>query len=233
MKVDKNINSKRSNWRFDKSVVKSFDEHISKSVPFYKITHDIIVKLSDFFLKDNSLCYDLGCSNGTLLKEIALRQKKNNIKFIGYDISKDMIIEAKKKEIKNLNFYQKDIIKIPLKKSDMIICVYILQFVQPKFRQVLINKIFKSLNWGGVLVLVEKIRGNDARFQDILTFLHHDYKKRKGFKTDEIYNKEISLRSVLEPYSIKANMDFMKRAGFEDIMPFFQYLCFKGFFAVK
>ena len=75
----------------------------------------------------------------------------------------------------------------------MIICVYILQFVQPKFRQVLINKIFKSLNWGGVLVLVEKIRGNDARFQDILTFLHHDYKKRKGFKTDEIYNKEISL----------------------------------------
>ena len=128
---------------------------------------------------------------------------------------------------------QKDIIKIPLKKSDMIICVYILQFVQPKFRQALINKIFKSLNWGGVLVLVEKIRGNDARFQDILTFLHHDYKKRKGFKTDEIYNKEISLRGVLEPYSIKANMDFMKRAGFKDIMPFFQYLCFKGFFAVK
>ena len=115
----------------------------------------------------------------------------------------------------------------------MIICVYTLQFVQPKFRQVLINKIFKSLNWGGVLVLVEKIRGNDARFQDIFTFLHHDYKKRKGFKTNEIYNKEISLRGVLEPYSIKANMDFMKRAGFEDIMPFFQYLGFKGFFAVK
>ena len=233
MKVDKNINSKRSNWRFDKSVVKNFDEHISKSVPFYKITHDIIVKLSDFFLKDNSLCYDLGCSNGTLLKEIALRQKKNNIKFIGYDISKDMIIEAKKKEIKNLNFYQKDITKIPLKKSDMIICVYILQFVQPKFRQVLINKIFKSLNWGGVLVLVEKIRGNDARFQDIFIFLHHDYKKRKGFKTDEIYNKEISLRGVLEPYSIKANMDFMKRAVFKDIMPFFQYLGFKGFLSIK
>ena len=100
MKVDKKINSKRSNWRFDKSVVKNFDEHISKSVPLYKITHDIIVKFSDFFLKDNSLCYDLGCSNGTLLKEIALRQKKNNIKFIGYDISKDMIIEAKKKKLR-------------------------------------------------------------------------------------------------------------------------------------
>ena len=37
---------------------------------------------------------------------------------------------------------------------------------------------------------------------EIFTSLYYDYKKRKGFKTDEIYNKEISLRSVLEPYSI-------------------------------
>jgi len=233
MKVDKHIKSKRSNWKFDKSVAKNFDEHISKSIPFYKVTHDIIIKLSDFFLKENSLCYDLGCSNGTLLKKIALRQEKKKVKFIGYDLSKDMILEAKKKKIKNLQFYQKDITKISFKKADMIICVYTLQFVEPKFRQVLLNRIFKSLNWGGVFILCEKIRGNDARFQDILTSLYYDYKKKKGFKTNEIYNKEASLRSVLEPYSIKTNIDFMKRAGFGDIMPFFQYLSFKGFFSIK
>ena len=43
-----------------------------------------------------------------------------------------------------MNFYQKDITKISFKKSDMIICLYTLQFLQPKFRQILINKIFND-----------------------------------------------------------------------------------------
>ena len=41
--------------------------------------------------------------------------------------------------------------------ADMIICVYTLQFVEPIFRQVFVNRIFKSLNWGGVVILFEKI----------------------------------------------------------------------------
>ena len=49
MKVDKNIKSKRSNWKFDKNVAKSFEKHIGQSVPFYKVSHELTLKLSDFF----------------------------------------------------------------------------------------------------------------------------------------------------------------------------------------
>ena len=35
-------------WVFDKKVVKYFENHISKSVPFYNEGHDITCKLSDF-----------------------------------------------------------------------------------------------------------------------------------------------------------------------------------------
>ena len=70
MKIDKKITSSRSNWKFDKKVVQNFDKHINSSVPFYKISHDLTVKMSDFFIKDKSICYDLGCSNGNLLKDI-------------------------------------------------------------------------------------------------------------------------------------------------------------------
>ena len=115
----------------------------------------------------------------------------------------------------------------------MITSLYTIQFIQPKFRQKLFDKIYKSLNWGGAFVLFEKIRGDDARFQDLLTFLYYDFKTSNGLKPNEILNKEISLRSVLEPYTIQANIDFMKRAGFKDIMPICQYLCFKGFLAIK
>ena len=45
-----------------------------------------------------------------------------------------------------------------------------MQFIAPKKRQLLFDKIYNSLNWGGAFVLCEKIRGSDARFQDILNF---------------------------------------------------------------
>ena len=111
--------------------------------------------------------------------------------------------------------------------------IYTLQFIKPKFRQILINKIYESLNWGGALVLYEKIRGADARFQDILNFLYFDFKKNNKFTPQEILNKEISLRGVMEPYTNSANLNFLKRAGFKDIMPISQYLCFVGYLAIK
>ena len=81
--------------------------------------------------------------------------------------------------------------------------------------------------------MFEKVRGNDKRFQDILNFSYFDFKTEQKLSPIEILNKEVSLRSVLEPYTISANIDFLKRAGFKDIMPISQYLCFVGFLAIK
>ena len=38
----------------------------------------------------------------------------------------------------------------------MIISCYTIQFIEPKFRQNVIDKIYKSLNWGGAFVIFEK-----------------------------------------------------------------------------
>ncbi len=108
-----------------------------------------------------------------------------------------------------------------------------MEFIEPRFRQKVLTNIYKSLNWGGALIIFEKIRGTDARFQDILNFLYFDFKSEQGLNPTEIINKEISLRSILEPFTIKGNMDLLKRAGFVDIMPISQYLNFKGFLAIK
>lgn len=233
MKIDKKIKSEIANWKFDKNVVEHFDTHINKSVPFYKISHDLTLKLTDYFLKDKSLVYDLGCSTGNLLKQINKKHDKKNLKLIGFDNSKEMIKKAKKKNIRNINFFNTNIEKKKFKKADMFISLYTMQFIQPKFRQRIFNNIYNSLNWGGSLIIFEKIRGDDARFQDILTFLYFDFKRENGLKDLEILNKEISLRSVLEPFTSQTNLDFLKRAGFKDIMPICQYLNFKGFLAIK
>jgi len=234
MKVDKNIKSLRSNWEFDKQVTNKFESHVEKSVPFYNISHEIVLGLSDYFLKKESRYYDIGCSTGSLIQKIYNKNKDKKVKLIGLDNSRAMITKANKKKIKNkLSFVNTKIENYNFLKSDMISSLYTIQFIQPKYRQKLFDKIYKSLNWGGAFVLFEKIRGDDARFQDLLTFLYYDFKASNGLKPNEILNKEISLRSVLEPYTIQANIDFMKRAGFKDIMPISQYLCFKGFLAIK
>ena len=231
MKVDKKIKSERSNWKFDKNVAKNFNTHVLKSVPFYEISHDLTCKISEFFLKNNSICYDIGCSNGALLGKIKKTNKKK-IEYIGIDSSLAMINVAKKKYPK-LKFLKKNLNKVKFKKCDLVLSLYTLQFVEPRYRHVVLTNIYKSLNWGGALILFEKIRGSDARFQDILNFLYFDFKTEKGIKPTEIINKEISLRSVMEPFTIKGNLDLLKRAGFKDVMPISQYLNFKGFLAIK
>ena len=234
MKVDKNLKSKRSNWEFDKQIVNKFESHVEKSVPFYNISHEIVLGLSDYFLKKESRFYDIGCSTGSLIHKIYNKNKDKKIKLIGLDDSKAMIAKANKKKIKNkLSFINTKLENYKFLKSDMITSLYTIQFIQPKFRQNYLIKFIKVLIGVGLLFCLKKIRGDDARFQDLLTFLYYDFKTSNGLKPNEILNKEISLRSVLEPYTIQANIDFMKRAGFKDIMPICQYLCFKGFLAIK
>ena len=97
----------------------------------------------------------------------------------------------------------------------------------------IINKIYKSLNWGGAFFFIEKVRGSDARFQDILTQTYSEFKLSQGFNPNEIMAKTRSLKGVLEPFSTQGNIQLLKRSGFKDIMTVFKYGCFEGFLAIK
>ena len=234
-----NINVEKGGWSFGGSVPKNFDTHVSKSVPLYYEGHNLICDLSDFFIKNNSVVYEIGCSTGTLSLKLAEHHKnKKNLKIIGLDIEIDMINEAmaKKKVDPNLNsltFENADALLYDFEKSDLIICYYTIQFTAPAFRQDLINKIYQSLNWGGAFLLFEKVRGADARFQDILSSLYVEFKLRNVYSADDIIAKTQSLKGVMEPFSTQGNLDLLKRAGFSDINTIQKYICFEGFLAIK
>ncbi len=235
-----NISSDNANWKFSGKMVKDFENHVSKSVPIYNRGHELIIQLSDFFIKEDSLIYDLGCSTGKLLIDMVKHnQHKKNTKYVGVDIEKDMISFAKDKQ-KNakissakLKFYHDDVVTFEINSSDLIVSFFTLQFVHPKHRQNVINKIYKSLNWGGAFLFFEKVRYNDARFQDIFTTLYNDYKLEMGYSPEEIINKTRSLKGVMEPFSTQGNIDMLKRAGFVDVTTVVTDICFKGFLAIK
>ena len=102
-----------------------------------------------------------------------------------------------------------------------------------KKRQLIFDKIYKSLNFGGGLIFFEKTRGPDARFQDMFTQLYNDYKSEVGFSEKEILNKSKAIRGYLEPFTEKENFNFLKRAGFKDYVTIFKYYSFQGYLAIK
>lgn len=236
LRTDKKIITKKGGWDFSGNVPKNFVDHANKSIPFYKDCHDLILDYSDFFCKKDSLCYEIGSATGELTKKVAKRFKDKNVHVTGIDNEKKMIDFANKnssKKINNVDFQHKDILKFKFKISNLVISYYTIHFIDPKYRQDLFDKIYNSLNWGGGFILFEKVRAPDARFQDINTNLYQNFKLQKGFNHAEIYNKTESLKTVLEPFSSQANIDYMKRAGFKDITTIFKYICFEGFLAIK
>jgi tRNA (cmo5U34)-methyltransferase len=235
------IGVNRGAWSFSGDVASMFDEHVSKSVPGYALGHDLILDLSDHFIQSDSTVYEIGCSTGTLLLKLAIHNSaKKNVNYIGLDIESNMIDVANDKLASiedqlsgNASFLVEDVLNFEMEKSDLIVCYYTLQFISPSVRQIVLDKLYDRLNWGGALVLFEKVRGADARFQDILSGMYNDYKLSMGYGPEEIFSKSMSLRGVLEPFSVAGNVDLLKRAGFEDIESIFKYICFQGFVAIK
>jgi len=229
-----NINAQNAGWKFSGEMVKKFEEHVAKSVPLYNEGHDLILKISDYFVKDDSICYEIGTSTGILSYKLAKRFIDRDAKFIGIDIEEDMIKSAKEKyKLKNLEFVCADVLEYDFLPTDFITSYYVVQFIRPSFRQILIDKIYKSLNWGGAFLYFEKVRAPDARFQDIMTGVYNEYKLEQGYTPEEIIQKSRSLKGVLEPFSTQGNIDMLKRAGFVDIMSVAKFAPFEGILAIK
>ena len=74
MRVKRNLKISRT-WSFDEKVSKVFDSHVNQSIPLYKEFHEQIASISEFYCKDNSVIYDLGCSTGNFIKEISRIKK--------------------------------------------------------------------------------------------------------------------------------------------------------------
>ena len=182
------------------------------------------------------MIYDLGCSTGSLIKKIDQYNSSLNINIYGIDYEKKMILAAKKNNNKPKNrviLKCSDILNTKFKKSDLIISYYTIQFIKPKHRQVLFDRVYKSLNWGGGFIFFEKVRAPDARFQDMMSQIYQEYKINNSINEKQVIHKSLSLRNVLEPYSSEENKRFLKRAGFKDYMTIMKYSSFEGFLAIK
>jgi len=83
-----------SDFFFGEEVTSVFDDMLNRSVPFYIEIQRMITEMVNDFAVDGSSIYDLGCSTGTTLVNIASQVKKD-VKLIGIDNSDEMLKRCK------------------------------------------------------------------------------------------------------------------------------------------
>ncbi len=234
-KAGDDILAENANWSFGGNVADAFDVHVEKSVPFYHEGHDLVARIADFFLANGSVCYELGCATGRLTAVLAERNIHKSVRFVGIENQERMVEHARRRcdGLSQVTILQEDILSAQLENADLIISYYTIQFIRPRWRQDVINRIYKALNWGGAFVMFEKVRAPDARFQDMMTTIYHDVKLAHGYTPEEIVGKARSLKGVLEPFSTQGNTGLLQRAGFVDFTTVFKYVCWEGFLAIK
>jgi len=227
-----------NNWEFNSKVSEVFDQHVRESIPFYNQFHKQIAKISEFYLKDNSIIYDLGCSTGNYIKEVC-KLKKKNLNIYGVDESKKMLKLANFK-IKNVNknknkikFINNDLLKLKMFKSDLIVCSLILPFFSRSKQVQLIKKIYNNLNVGGAAIFLNKSICRHSHFENIFNQLYYDFKLSMGVRPVDVLKKAKSLRSVHTLNTTQEDTVMLKKIGFKKIDIFFKYLNFTGFLVEK
>ena len=216
-----------------------FDNHIEHSIRGYTNLWNDVLKISDFFIEDESNVVDVGCSTGKLLKSMIDQSsyaKKCN--FYGIEIEEDFFPQFDDDEqnpkYSNLRYFRGDVRDFAFKDCTLVTSIFTLQFIPEFQRRDIIKQIYEGLRYGGAFVFAEKTVSECPRIQDIRTFTYYDF-KREHFTTDDILDKEKQLRHMMKPVSRRELMNMCMTAGFEleRIDSFWQNYGFTGFIAVK
>lgn len=222
-------------FKFDAAVAPVFADMIRRSVPGYSTVIAMTGVAAGEYAKGGTRIYDLGCALGAGLlacSEYAPAQ----CELIGVDNSPSMLQNCQKhfrKVAQAVQFQCADIQTTRIENASLVIMNYTLQFIAPSARAALLKQVYAGLNAGGALLLSEKIMFECAATAQVMTQLHHAFKRENGYSRLEISQKRAALENVLIPQSEQAHLAQLKQAGFAQIIPWFQCLNFKSFLALK
>jgi tRNA (cmo5U34)-methyltransferase len=229
---------KASDFRFGANVARVFDDMVNRSVPYYGEIQRMMAELAADHAAEGSFVYDLGCSTGNTM--IGMNTMVNpEIKFIGIDDSREMLDKCKTKLMeagfsRNYELKCADLGQgVKIENASVVVLCLTLQFVRPIFRERVLDDIFKGLNPGGALILVEKILAEESNFNRDFIKYYYNYKRRNNYSELEISQKREALENVLVPYKLSENISLLRDRGFAHCEVFFKWYNFAGLIATK
>ena len=223
---------------FDRSVVDIFPDMIQRSVPGYQTIINHTGELADRFVQKNSHCYDLGCSLGASTLAIRERIAGRNATIYAVDNSQAMrdklaTILATQTSDSDTQLIANDICDIKITNASLVVLNFTLQFIPLARRSELISNIYNGLNPNGCLIISEKLHFEPESLNQLLTDLHHQFKRDQGYSDLEISQKRDAIDKVLLPESLTTHIQRLKDCGFKSASPWFQCYNFGSLIAIK
>ncbi len=222
-------------FEFNDAVTEVFRDMISRSVPGYELLLRVIGLYANVFVQDNSRVYDLGCSLGEVSLLIREQANATNFSITAVDNSPSMIEQCRlASPVKaDIDWQCDDMQNIVIENASMVVLNLTLQFIDPVERQTLLEDIFKGLDSGGILVLSEKVKMNQARDDQRMIQLHQAFKKMQGYSELEISQKRSALENVLVPDLESQLQGRLQQAGFSEVYQCFRCFNFVSYLAIK
>jgi tRNA (cmo5U34)-methyltransferase len=227
-----------SKFRFDDAVADVFPDMIQRSVPGYSTIVDAIGQLVGRYATDDSNIYDLGCSLGAVSLAAARYVEAKACRIIAVDNSEAMADRCKRhvkayKANTPIEVICDDLTNINIEKASSVVMNFTLQFIEPSQRDAIIQSIYDGLASGGIFILSEKLRHDSTQGNELLIDLHHEFKRRNGYSELEISQKRESIENVLRAETYDAHQARLKKAGFDDVVLWFQCFNFASIVAIK
>ncbi|MCQ8103343.1 carboxy-S-adenosyl-L-methionine synthase CmoA [Methylomonas sp. SURF-2] len=227
-----------TSFKFDDAVANVFPDMIQRSVPGYSAIISAIGLLAGRFSQPGSNCYDLGCSLGAASLAMRARITAADCRIVAIDNSEAMLERFKQNLPANssappIDILCADIRDVVIERASVVVLNFTLQFVPPADRLALLERIYRGLLPGGVLILSEKLAFEDVRQQALQVEMHHHFKKMQGYSDLEISQKRSALENVLLAESFRTHRSRLVAAGFASAEIWFQYFNFASMIALK
>jgi tRNA (cmo5U34)-methyltransferase len=233
--------ARASDFEFNREVADVFDDMLARSVPYYHEQQALIKQIARKFYIPGSRVYDLGCSTGVTLVNLA-RTLGPDVQLVGYDYSEPMLEKARQNvaaaglqdqiELRRGDFNE-DLSSAELSQASVVTVCWTLQFVRPLWRDRFVKWVSGGMVGGGALVCMEKILTTNSDMNRYFIDFYYEYKSRNGYSQEEIIRKREALENVLVPYRTEENLELFRRNGFATVEPCFQWFNFAGYLCVK
>lgn len=223
---------------FDQAVVSVFQDMIRRSVPGYGMVLSLITVLGDAYLMPETVVYDLGSSLGASSLALSGVAAQRDCTIIAVDNSSAMIDQCKQNFAKlqpacEIELINEDINRVTVVNASMVMMNFTLQFIDPKHRDTLLDKVYQGLLPGGVLMLSEKVVGESLSSDNCLVNLHHGFKMANGYSELEISQKRTALEGVMITEKLSTHIERLQRVGFTKVEVIFRALNFVSMVAFK
>lgn len=225
-------------FAFNAAVAGVFDDMIQRSVPMYG---EVIRRQAQLFQSrcdTNTRIYDLGCSTGSFAMALCERMPAGAFEMVAVDSSQAMLDIFQKRldaagRSADITPLCDDIRQVDMQPAGAVVVNFTLQFIAPKDRDALLQRIYHTLLPGGMLLFSEKILHPNQKMSDLQVDFYHRFKRENGYSELEISQKREALENVLVPESIETHHARLRRCGFSGVDIWLKWFNFSSWVCLK